>query len=74
MTALSYGTIEVLAYLLVFALLFGAVLIVLLVGILLDKGLRSCFLSLKCWLQSFSTGTGARFRPMSRALKAITRL
>jgi hypothetical protein len=28
MTALSYGTIEVLAFLLVFALLFGALLIV----------------------------------------------
>jgi hypothetical protein len=66
MTALSYGTIEVLAYLLVFALLFGAVLIVLLAGILLEKGLRSCVLWLKCRLQSFSTGTGARFRPMSR--------
>ena len=65
MTALSYGTIEVLAYLLVFALLFGAVLSVLLVGILLDKGLRSCVLWLKCRPQSFSGGTGARFRPMS---------
>ena len=66
MTALSYGTIEVLAYLLVFALLFGAVLIVLLVGVLLDEGLRPCFLWLKCRFQSFSAATGARLRPMVR--------
>jgi hypothetical protein len=66
MTALSYGTIELLAYMLVFALLFGAVLTVPLVGILLDKGFRSFVLWLKCRLQSFSAGTGARLRPMVR--------
>ena len=51
MTALSFGTIELLAYLLVFALLFGAVLVVLLAGALLDVGLRSCVLWLKCRLR-----------------------
>jgi hypothetical protein len=66
MTALSYGATEVLAYLLVFALFFGAVLVVLLAGILLDEGLRSCVLWLKRRPQSFSAGTRARLRPMVR--------
>jgi hypothetical protein len=58
MTALSYGTIEVLAYLLVFTLLFGSVLIVLLVGFL-------CFVA-KVPAPVFFYGYSA--------LKAITRL
>lgn len=62
MTALSYATLEMLAYLLVFAILFCGALLVLLVGILLDKGFRSCFLWLKR-LQFSSAGTRARLGP-----------
>jgi uncharacterized membrane protein HdeD (DUF308 family) len=47
MPALSYAGVEILAYLLVFTILFAFMFFALLTGILLARGIRSCLLWLK---------------------------
>jgi MFS superfamily sulfate permease-like transporter len=55
MPALSYAWVEILAYLLVFTILFAFIFFALLTGILLARGIRSCLLWVKHYLRPSSS-------------------
>jgi hypothetical protein len=54
MAVFLYAVCEMLAWLLFLAMSFGAVLLALLAGVVLDEGLRSVVLSLKSHFQALS--------------------